>query len=208
MKGDDEIHGLDAAWDRLVGRACAGSLVAGLEAAWREPHRRYHTREHLKEMLSLFNECRELTERPDEVEVAIWFHDAVYEPRRKDNEECSAAWASDALLSGGADSEVVGRVVGLVMATKHDREAESADEELIQDIDLAVLGRDRDGFEKYDREIREEYGWVGEEEYRKGRAAALESFLRKEPLYRTAWFRERYEARARENLKRAIADLG
>lgn len=210
MSGRLDLTRLESTWRRLTGQGCPEGLSEALAAAWMEPHRRYHDGGHLAEVLRLLDASRHLAERPDEVEVALWFHDAVYDPHRKDNEACSAAWASDALLSSGAAVEVVDRVIGMIMATRHDEArsmAEGADEGLMVDIDLAVLGREPEGFRDYERKIREEYGWVAEPVYRAGRSEVLRRFLAREPLYRTGWFQERFEKQAKWNLATALEEL-
>jgi predicted metal-dependent HD superfamily phosphohydrolase len=95
----------------------------------------------------------------------------------------------------------------MILATAHSAEPDSADEALLLDIDLSVLGADPDVFDAYDSAIRKEYEWVPEPDYRKARARVLESFLQRERIYRTWPYRERYESAARKNLSRALARL-
>jgi predicted metal-dependent HD superfamily phosphohydrolase len=198
---------LESAWTRLAPRPCPDGLPAALLAAWAEPHRAYHNLSHLAACLALLDEARPLAALPDELEVALWFHDAVYDPRRSDNESCSAAWASDALLASGAPAEVAERVVDLILSTRHDQAPSTPDGSLLVDIDLAILGSPIDSFAGYDLQIRREYAWVPEPDYRAGRAAVLRKFLARSPLYATPFFRDRLEAAARFNLTRAIAGL-
>lgn len=210
MSGRPDLSRLESTWRRLTGQGCPEGLAEALAAAWMEPHRRYHDGAHLAEVLRLLDACRDVAERPDEIEVALWFHDAVYDPHRKDNEACSAAWASDALLSSGAAVETVERVIEMIMATRHDGPAllgAGLDTALMADIDLAVLGRDPDGFADYERKIREEYGWVAELDYRAGRSEVLGRFLGREPLYQTLWFQERFEKQAKRNLGAALEEM-
>jgi predicted metal-dependent HD superfamily phosphohydrolase len=56
-----------------------------------EPQRKYHTQQYLLECLRLFDEVWHLAERPHEVEMALWFHDAIYELKSSQNEQRSAA---------------------------------------------------------------------------------------------------------------------
>jgi predicted metal-dependent HD superfamily phosphohydrolase len=98
-------------------------------------------------------------------------------------------------------------VGALVLLTKHVQPPVSRDAELLLDVDLSILGREPAVFADYDRRIRGEYAWVPEEQYRARRAAILEGFLHRPSIYRTAFFRDRLEAQARDNLERAIARL-
>jgi predicted metal-dependent HD superfamily phosphohydrolase len=175
-----------------------------LLAAYREPQRSYHTLQHLRECVERFAACRDLAARPAEVEIALWFHDAVDDVRRHDNERRSADWARAALA--GAAADVIARVDALVMATRHARAtAGSADEELLVDIDLAILGADGARFAEYEAQIRREYAHVADAEFRARRSAVLAAFLARDPIYRTARLRAELEARARANLALAIA---
>ncbi len=182
-------------------------LAAELVAAWSEPHRRYHDLAHLEDCLMLARELAHLAERPREVEVALAFHDAVYDPRALDNEARSAAWAARALPAHGADEDVAARVEALVLSTR-DHAAEEGDAALLSDIDLAVLGADAEGYARFERGVAEEFSWVEPDQYRAARRRVLGRFLARERIFRTDAMHERFEARARENLARAIAALG
>ena len=107
------------AWqDAGVAQADEG-LHRGVIACWSEPHRHYHTLQHLGECMTQFGEVREMAERPGEVALGLWFHDAFYEPRRDDNELRSADWASSCIAKAGAGSQVAQRVHSLIMQTRH-----------------------------------------------------------------------------------------
>src|SRR6185295_1221583 len=113
-----------------------------------------------------------------EVEIALWFHDAVYDVHRHDNERRSADWARDALAGAGVAATAIARVEALVMATRHATTTPgSADEELLVDIDLAILGADAARFAEYAAQIRREYAHVADAEFRAGRSAVLAAFL-------------------------------
>jgi len=174
------------------------ALYQELVARYREPHRRYHTLQHLEECFARFEELRAAAEHPREVELAIWFHDAIYDPRRADNEERSAAWAR----SVAGDS-----VATLVLATRHDALPASADATVLVDVDLWILGAPQSRFDEYEAQVREEYGWVPTLVYRRKRRALLESFVARRTIYHTERFLERYEAQARANLARSLARL-
>ncbi len=150
---------------------------------------------------------RDDADRPDEIEVAIWFHDAVYIPGRPDNEEASAALAGHALSEGGVEPAIRERVRALVLATRHTASPHGTDARLLADIDLVILGADPYRFGIYDRAIRREFQTLSDTEYRTGRAAVLRWFLARPSIYHTDTFRERYEATARANIMAALAAL-
>jgi predicted metal-dependent HD superfamily phosphohydrolase len=193
-------------WAEL-GLTARMELHADLRKRYSERHRSYHTLHHLAECLELLAKTRALAEEPNEVEIALWFHDAIYEPRRGDNEERSAKWAAREIRRAGGDLAQQQRLSALVMVTKHDGEAQTPDEALLSDIDLAILGVGPKRFEEYERQIREEYAYVPTAQFRPGRRKVLTAFLERPRIYYTDWFRERYEAAARRNLERSLARL-
>ncbi len=195
------------AWASLRLDPVDASLSTTLVARWDEPHRKYHTLQHLRECLALFDQQRELAEHPGEVALALWFHDAIYDTARHDNEAQSAAWAARALQGAHAAAPVIERVHALVMATRHDGVVATPDARLLVDIDLAILGASKARYAEYERQIRDEYGHVPEALFRAKRAEILRMFLAREPLFLTPAFVARFEVAAKANLARAIADL-
>ena len=201
---------LTAAWRRAWRELDAGpndALLATLLAAWSEPHRHYHTLQHLAECIAHLDAARGQAQRPAEAGLALWFHDAVYGPRRHDNEQRSADWARDSLLQAGVSRAAAQRVQAFVLATRHDAPALEPDARLVIDIDLAILGASRERFDEYERQVRLEYAHVPETDYRAGRIRILRAFAERPMLYATEFFRSRFEASARENLARSIASL-
>jgi predicted metal-dependent HD superfamily phosphohydrolase len=183
------------------------SVLASLLARWAEPHRRYHTLQHLQECLELFERDRALAEHPGEVAIALWFHDAVYDTSRHDNEAASADWAGRVLRDAGADAAVVDRVHALIMATRHSEVPDTPDAKLLVDIDLAILGAEPARFAEYERQIRDEYGFVPEAVFREKRADILRGFLERPALFATSAYAARLDGAARANLARALAGL-
>lgn len=187
------------AWAAL-GLSAPEGLMQPLMDAWAEPQRHYHSLQHLRECLALLEPALDLAQRPGEVELALWFHDAVYDPQGKGNEARSADWAVEALAQAGADAAVQQRVRALIMATCHDAEPVDADARLLVDIDLAILGADPARFAEYDAQVREEYRWVPELVYRAKRREVLAGFLARDAIYGTERFRSLFEVAVRANL--------
>ena len=194
-------------WSRLGAQGSSASSFAQLTAAYAEAGRAYHTAEHIRDCLAELDLTRDLAQYPDEVEAALWFHDAVYLPGAPDNEDQSAELARTALSVAAVPREVTDRTAALVLATKHAGVPSSPDEQLICDIDLSILGREPGIFDTFERQIRHEYAWVPEPTYRRERSAVLSGFLRRRSIYQTDQFRHRYEALARANLKRLLDQL-
>jgi predicted metal-dependent HD superfamily phosphohydrolase len=182
-------------------------IYADLVARYAEPHRAYHTLEHVHACLLHLDGGRRHVARPVEVELALWFHDAIYDLRRSDNEERSAQLAEEALLAAGIEGETAARVGELIRLTTHEREGLTGDGAILCDADLAILGAEPAEFDAYDAAIRREYAWVPAVVYWQERARVLARFLERRYLYHTPYFRERFEARARENLERRARAL-
>lgn len=201
---------LQRSWQRAwrdVGALDANEpLLQRLLDAYREPQRRYHTLQHLAECLAHLGPVRDLARSAGEVELALWFHDAVYDVRGHDNEARSAAWARDELLAAGL-ADAAGRVHDLVMATRHAARPETPDATLLVDIDLAILGVPAERFAQYEAQIRSEYAWVEEATFRSRRREVLTGFLARPTIYGTAHFQALLEAAARANLQRSIERL-
>lgn len=183
------------------------TLLGGIVERWNEPHRRYHSLQHLCECLALYEEHRSQAAHPGEVAIALWFHDAIYEIRGHENEEQSAAWAARALTDAGAAGDVIARVQALIMATRHEGAAATADARLVVDIDLAILGAAPARFAEYERQIRDEYAHVPEPLFRSKRVEILRRFLARAPLFATPAFAARFEVVAKTNLAAAITSL-
>ena len=216
-RGDDALAAgeLDPLFVRSWQRAWSGLGASGdglaardaLLAAWGEPQRRYHTLRHLRDCLALLEPHLALAEHPAEVEIALWFHDAVYDTKAEDNEARSAQRADEALAGAGVPLATVQRVHALVMVTRHDAMPDSADERLLVDVDLAILGAEPAAYERYRTAVRAEYAHVTGDQWRAGRAAVLRSLLAKEPLYRTPTARDRWTTQAHRNLRAELATL-
>ncbi|MEJ8851939.1 N-methyl-D-aspartate receptor NMDAR2C subunit [Variovorax rhizosphaerae] len=182
----------------------AEQLFSELTARYREAHRGYHTLQHLAECLSLLQLHIDEAERPGEVALALWFHDAIYDVPGHENEEKSADWARDALIAAGLSAEAAQRVHALVMGTRHSAIPDGNDACLLVDIDLAILGAPGERFAEYERQIRMEYAHVPPEIFEPQRREFLSQFLAREPLFQTSTIRAAREAQARINLRAAI----
>lgn len=195
------------AWAAIGAQGEGGETFERLVAAWSGPQRRYHGLQHLEECLALFEEHAGLAEHPGEVELALWFHDAVYELRARDNEQRSAELAVATLTDAGVGVAAVERVRRLVLATRHEALPETADEALLVDIDLSILGASGERFDEYEVQVRQEYSWVPRALFRSKRREILSGFLAREHIYSTAAIRAGRERQARANLARALDKL-
>ena len=195
-------------WKRMGATDEGRPVFAEVWHAWEEPHRHYHGVNHLRDCLAQLDGAPPTQADRDLAEVALWFHDAVYVPGATDNEARSAEWASRALTSAGVSRARADEIARLIQLTDHDAPAADPTGALVCDVDLSILGRPAPEFEDYERRIRAEYRSVTDPLYRAGRAAVLAGLLARDPLYRSEYFRTRFERPARQNLKRSLEALG
>jgi predicted metal-dependent HD superfamily phosphohydrolase len=191
----------------------AEEVLADLRNRYAEPHRHYHTWVHIEALLGWFGQRRDHLHDPLSVELAILFHDAVYDPTRSDNEAGSARLLRDADLPD-LDDTVRARALRMIEATARHEMPEGLDapdrNDMAEflDMDLSILGARTDVFDAYEQAIRREYAFVPEALYREARRGILQRFLERDRLYFSDWGRERFEAVARANLAASIAALG
>lgn len=177
------------------------------------PDRHYHAISHIEDLLALAERHADLVADDAAMEAAIWFHDAVLDTRRSDNEARSAALARE-WLTGVAEPGRIDRVAGMIEATaRHEVPPDLGDEQrdqlrLFLDMDLSILGAEAARFDAYEAAVRREYDWVPEDAWRKGRSDVLRRFLDRDAIFATPRFRTQCEARARDNLERSLARLG
>jgi len=202
-----DLEGWNARWSALGVTPPPEAVHADLLKRYAERHRAYHTRTHLADCLSLLQETAPLCERPDEVALALWFHDAIYRTHRKDNEEKSAELLVKAATSAGVLAEAIERMRGLVLVTRHASIPEGRDAEVLVDIDLSILGASSNRYDRFEEQIRTEYKWVPQPLYRLERGKILATFLARPKIYSLEVFETRFENQARANLRRAIDRL-
>jgi predicted metal-dependent HD superfamily phosphohydrolase len=188
------------------------AIRAELVHAYSAPDRHYHSLGHIEALFGLMRDNLTFLSDPVAVEAAVWFHDAIYDTHRNDNEARSADLARER-LSGRAAAEQMERIAAMISATANhalpsfpDGRAAS-DCALFLDMDLAILASPAAQFAAYEAAVRLEYGWVPEPMWIAGRRRVLEGFLARPNIYASPQFRSRCEAAARQNLVQALAAL-
>jgi predicted metal-dependent HD superfamily phosphohydrolase len=209
----ERLDSLQSAWVRLLDRYGVAPVDAypifdRLVAAHSEVHRHYHNLEHLGEMFRVASKLADVTLDSAAVQLAIWFHDSVYDPRARDNEERSAVLASELLTPLEVPSETVAHVSAMIRATAHATTAEvDADTAVLLDADLAILSAESKRYARYAADIRREYAWANDAAYRAGRTKVLQGFLARPRIYRTERMHSAADEAARINLRQEIAQL-
>jgi predicted metal-dependent HD superfamily phosphohydrolase len=197
-------------WSRLMlawGFGANQKAFDELVAAYSEKHRHYHTGEHIDACLEHVDRCVAKMNQPHEVELALWFHDAIYAPLAAGNEQKSADWAVAFLTENGASQEAIARVHQLIMVTVHSAPTQTMDESLLVDIDLAILGASESVYDTFEQAVRREYKLVPGFIFNSKRAEILQGFLNRDRIYQNEPFITEREQQARLNLSRAVSRL-
>ncbi|MDP1528489.1 MAG: N-methyl-D-aspartate receptor NMDAR2C subunit [Rhodoferax sp.] len=187
----------------------SGAVRDELIVRYGEPHRRYHTMVHIEDCLA---QVAASTDMDDDqralLDAAIWFHDAIYDATRNDNEAESAKLAAERLAADGVAPTAIDEVVRLILLTAgHSVQAGDALGARLVSIDLSILGTEPARYDTYAEAIRQEYIHVPEPLYRAGRAAIMGRFLDSPSLFADPVWAGRYEVPARANIQREIAAL-
>lgn len=175
-----------------------------LVAAYSASGRHYHTLRHVQILLDAVQAEAATLHDSTVVQLAVWFHDAVYDPLRDDNETRSAELASEFLAKTTLSESRQQQVAFLIERTKDHTQTQPDDDtdlQLFLDADLGILGAAEIDYWQYARQIRQEYRLVPDFLYRKGRSKVLERLLNTPVLYRTAAYRTRLDGAARHNLQ-------
>lgn len=189
-----------------VGSSHAEAWWQRLSTAYCEPVRAYHNLVHIKACLDLIDQHEQIFDEPDLARVAIWFHDAVYQPLAKDNEAASAALAREcvATTSVADRAELIAQII---LATRHTGEPLSGDTAAVADIDMSILASDSLAYERYAAAIRLEYPTVTDAQFAAGRSAFIRGLLSRAKIYHLPYFAARWEQLARTNLQRELDRL-
>lgn len=206
-----EIKELEDRWVKLCGSGTDGVLVNNgfktLVRKYSEKHRCYHHLGHINACLELFDEVADFIEECFNIEMSIWFHDAIYDPMRSDNEEKSSQYAKKFLPAISLNSAEINKIEHLILLTRHPSKPVTDDEKYLVDIDLSILGANNALYDSYELAIRKEYSLVPSFRYRNGRMDVLKSFAKLDKIFQTEYFYEKFEIQARHNIDRTLRSL-
>lgn len=174
-----------------------------LIAAYSEKQRAYHTIQHLYECLVLVETIRSELNDSNAVALALWFHDAVYDPQAKDN-ELKSAELFEQYLAQDLQIDHIQKIKRWIAATQKHELTDELDLQFLLDIDLSILAASTERFAEYEQQIQQEYAWVDPDVYSIKRIEVLTHFYQIEPLYQTEYFQQNFEQKAKQNLKRIL----
>ena len=177
--------------------------------------RKYHTMQHIQDCLTEFKSARRLFKNPNEAEMALWFHDSVYNKvfNTSFNEIRSFELFSK-LFKSTVKEFTKFKIKTFICFTK-----ETVDEDkilvglrkdcaLVRDIDRSILGQVYLKFKRYRKGIREEYWFIPYFIFKKKEILFLKSLLERDHIYETTFFRNKYEEKARKNIALFLKELG
>lgn len=185
----------------------ADSFWVEIETNYSGKLRYYHSLQHLDHLLDQLREVKPLVKDWDVILFALFYHDLIYNPARRDNEEKSAQCAEKRLeslnfLRGGID-----KCVRMILATAGHADAGDNDINLFTDADLAILGCAPAQYIAYTKQVRKEYRIYPDVLYKPGRRKVLQHFLNMERIFKTSHFYNKFETLARENLNNELSTL-
>ena len=185
--------------DRDVDQAVFTEEFSAIAGRYNGRKRHYHNLEHVTRLLAL---CDELEISDPEIMLAVIYHDVIYRPGSLKNEEKSAAYARKSLGRLGVDSDRVGQVCEMILATaNHLMPQDDPLTQTLLDLDMSILGSPREDYQAYADGVRKEYPWLPGVVFKKKRRQFLERVLAEEYIFHTDLFREKYEGSARANIE-------
>jgi predicted metal-dependent HD superfamily phosphohydrolase len=204
---------LSSRWCQLLDRFSPDEKIVvqvfqEIVSAYSQPHRYYHTLAHIRHCLGILGTMRSDSLNCSALELAVWFHDIVYNPQANDNEQQSADYAAIVLPQLKIPPATLSEVKRLILCTQfHQTQDDDREGQILVDADLAILGTRRSQYREYALAIRQEYAWVAESDYCRGRQKVLNKFLQHDRIYKTQFLRSKLESRARSNLTMELREL-
>lgn len=183
------------------------NLWSEIEKKYSEKSRYYHNLEHLENMFSELDAVKDRLENYSLLSFSVFYHDVIYDASSKSNEEKSAEFAKIRLEKLHVDSESVKKISEQIFATKTHQKSEDNDTNYLLDADLSILGKDLKTYVDYTKKIRKEYAIYPDIFYKPGRKNVLQHFLKLKNIFKTEYFHEKYEVRARANILFEIESL-
>lgn len=180
------------------------SFWNSIQKNYNESFRQYHNLNHISELFEYFDSYKHYLKHPNEVALAIFYHDVIYNVWSKQNEWKSAELAKEHLHLCKVNTECISRIYKLILVTKNHCPETNVDETWFIDFDMAILGQPWDTYFQYTQNIRKEYATVPSFMYKKGRKKVLQHFLETSCIYHTKTFYERFEAQARHNITKEL----
>lgn len=175
-----------------------------IETKYTEKGRHYHDLLHLERMFEEFEAIKDSISNFSLISFAVFYHDVIYDATSKSNEEKSASTAEKRLTELDLGKEEIAIISAQILATKSHQNSENSDINYLLDADLSVLGKDWETYLDYTQKIRKEYSIYPDFLYKPGRKKVLRHFLELESIFKTEYFKGKYEVQAKENIEKEL----
>ena len=172
-----------------------------------EPTRHYHNLQHLENLLAELTAVQPEIHQWDGILFTLFYHDLIYQTVGNKNEERSAAVAVQRLAGLNVPADIIARCKMQILATKSHERTPDSDTNYFLDADLAILGSPWPVYSAYYQSIRKEYARLPDIVYRPGRKKVIQRFLAMDRIFKTGFFYDKCETRARYNLQKELAAL-
>lgn len=169
--------------------------------------RYYHNLQHLENMFEEIDEVKDQIKNFNNISFSIFYHDIIYDASSKSNEEKSADIAKERLEILGVNNDDIQRIYEQISATKSHKKSDNEDTNFLLDADLSVLGKSSEIYLEYTKQIRKEYSIYPDFLYKPGRKKVLQHFLDLESIFKTDYFKNKYENQARKNIEVELENL-
>ena len=198
-------------WDQLWKsiRAHDSPPYKDIVEAYSEKHRHYHTLDHIHSMLSLQRYTGQIWQDDTVIKLAIWYHDIVEDPRKDTNVDVSIRWATRDIIDVTGSQKLASKVARLIDTSNYSEEKNSLSDaqKVFTDLDLAILGQFSLNYKIYTKQIRREYSFYSDSEFKFRRIKVLEWFLSRPNIFQTQYFQEKLEENARRNITNEMKEL-
>lgn len=173
-----------------------------IEENYTNRKRYYHTLQHLENLLQILMPIKAQINDWDTLLFTLYYHDVIYNATKSDNEERSAELAVARMKAIGIENSKIEKCQTQILATKKHLTNTDSDTNYFTDADLSVLGQDWEIYANYYKNVRKEYAIYPNIIYNTGRKKVLKYFLAMERIYKTDYFYQEFEQKAKENLER------
>ncbi|OCK51748.1 hypothetical protein BA768_03290 [Chryseobacterium sp. CBo1] len=178
-----------------------------IEKKYSAESRHYHNLRHLENMFEEAESVKAQIKNFNNVSFSIFYHDIIYDASSKSNEEKSAEFSKKRLEDLNIAKEDIQKVYAQILATKSHQKSDDQDTNFLLDADLSILGKDNKAYLEYTKQIRKEYSIYPNFLYKPGRKKVLEHFLELESIFKTDFFKAKYEVQARKNIEVELRNL-
>lgn len=165
----------------------------------------YHNLVHLDNMLSELKSVENEVKEKDALLFSIYYHDIIYSTNNSDNELKSALLFKKRIER--TSFKQIEKCAKQIQLTKEHKLSKDNDVNILLDLDLSILGKNKTEYNEYSQNIRNEYKTYSDFEYRNGRKKVLNELLNLPSIYKTDYFITKFEVNARNNITYELNSL-